>query len=285
MPVHLIIATHTTRHLEAVLKGASLLSPRADTISLTCDVSDPEISNLTTTSAQLFGIEILYTQRKHHGIARPAQTRNNALRALMDHGHTSGLLVFLDGDMILCPGALNRHLELAKTYAVIAGERLNLTEEETPEFSRNLIKKNGYATIHAPEEMKRLKRVDRKRKEHLFFRRFGLAKPMKPKITGCHFSFRFEELIKLNGFDERFMGYGAEDDDLARRAHKARLKYTTAAQKILAYHLYHPTRSVGSWKHNDGPRVLQNEPWQVRCEHGIANPLPQHEPITETLAP
>ncbi|MDF7807233.1 galactosyltransferase-related protein [Pontiellaceae bacterium B12219] len=282
---HLIIVTHTTRHLEAVLKGVSLLNPRPSTISVTCDVNKPEIEALIKASADEFKLQIYYTARTHHGIARPAQTRNNAVRTLMEHGHTSGQLIFIDGDMILVPSAIQQHLNLAEKYSVIVGERYNLLEEETPEFKQNLFKNIiPEIDIHSAE-FQRLIKVDKKRKTQILLRRLGLTKPGKPKVIGCHFSIRFSDFIEINGFDERFTGYGGEDDDIGRRSHKKGLRYHTVAATIPAYHLYHPTRSYGKWKDNEGPAVYNDESWEVRCKPGLTSPTPQHEIQEKVLSP
>lgn len=284
-PVHLIIITHTTRHLEAVLKGITLLTPQPTTISVTCDVDDPEIEHLIKFCVDQFNLQIYYTAREHHKIARPAQTRNNAIRTLMDNDHSSGQLIFIDGDMILSPHAIKQHRELSAKYNLIVGERFNLSELDTPAFQQLLMEDKIPLVDEHSDEFKRLVKVDKKRRQHARLRRLGLTKPGKPKVIGCHFSIRFSDFIKINGFDERFTGYGGEDDDIGRRAHKSGLRYHTAAAAIPSYHLYHPTRSYGKWKDNEGPAVYNNEPWEIRCKLGLVTPAAQHNPRAEMLTP
>ena len=185
-PAHLVIITHTTRHLEAVLKGASLLFPQPATISVTCDVDKPDIEQLAQACARQFGIEIHYTARKHHNLFRAAQTRNNGVRTLMDHGHSSGRLVFIDGDIILTPDAIQKHIDLGERYDTIACERYNLTEAQTPLISDRLLADDRFPDIEmSQEELRRLHRIDKKGRQHVLLRRFGLTKPNKPKLISA----------------------------------------------------------------------------------------------------
>lgn len=286
MSVHLIITTHTTRHLEAVLKATSLLSPPPTTVSITCDVDKPEIKQLAQACADQFGIAIYYTAREHHNIFRAAQTRNNGVRTLMKQGHSDGRLIFIDGDMILCRDAIQKHIDLGERFDTIACERYNLTEAQTPAISDTLLKEGRFPEIQMPqEELQRLLKIDKKRKKNLLLKRFGLTKPAKPKLISCHFSIPIEAFIELNGFDECYQGYGCEDDDLGRRSHKHGLRYGTAASAIPAYHLYHPTQANQNWAENPGSKRFQNEPWKVCCEHGLSNPYAQHAPVIEILKP
>jgi hypothetical protein len=283
-PTHLIIITHTTRHLEPVLRAASLLTPQPTTLSVTCDVDKPEIKQLAQVCAERFGIEIYYTAREHHNLFRAAQVRNNGVRTLMSHGHSTGRLIFIDGDMILCRDAIQKHIDLGEQFDTIACERYILTEQQTPSISNTLVKENRFPEIDmAKEELQRILKVDKKRKQHQRLKRFGLTKPAKPKLISCHFSMPFEAFIKLNGFDECYQGYGCEDDDLGRRSHKLGLRYRTAASEIPAYHLFHPTQASQNWADNPGSKRFQSEPWDICCESGLLNPYPQNTPVIEVF--
>jgi predicted glycosyltransferase involved in capsule biosynthesis len=285
MPSHLIIPTHTTRHLETVLKNASLLTPAPTTVSVTCDVNHSEIQHLVETCAKRFGFEIHYTAREHSGIMRLSQTRNNGVRTLLNHGHESGLLIFIDGDIVLQQQAIRQHLALAKKADVIACERYNLTEQETLGYTSRIMKGENCSPHQSPDELSRLQHLDKNRRKHLFLRKFGLTKPGKPKIIGCHFSVNLDKYIEVNGFDEAYEGYGCEDDDFARRLHRMGCRYNTAAVDIPAFHLYHPSQAGKAWKDNPGSRRYKENSWKPRCEYGLDTPLPQAEPVSMLFKP
>lgn len=280
LPVHLIISTHTTRHLETVLKGAFLLNPAPVTLSVTCDVDDPQIEDVVKSCSKQFNLCIFYTARKHHGIFRAAQVRNNGVRTLLENGHDNGLLLFTDGDMVLEPDAILKHSQLASDSDVIACERRNLSEKQTLELCNQISEGIPYQIRDLQHEEERLRKVDHKRRKHVLLKKIGLTKPGKPKVISCHFSIRFSAFMAINGFDEAYEGYGCEDDDLGRRAHKSGLKYCTGAADIKAYHLYHPSQAAGHWADNPGSKRFMESSWQPRCEQGIDNPLSQHDVTT-----
>ncbi len=77
-----------------------------------------------------------------------------------------------------------------------------------------------------------------------FLRKLGLAPAHKPKILGCHFSLFRDDAERVNGFDEKFTGWGLEDDDFARRLYKAGMRGRSVILEARALHLWHP--AVGS---------------------------------------
>ena len=100
---------------------------------------------------------------------------------------------------------------------------------------------------------KHLAKIQGRFQRNLFLRRLGLSAPHKPKILGCHFSLFREDVERVNGFDEKFTGWGLEDDDFAKRLYKAGLRGRSVILEARALHLSHP--SVGS-----KPRTISESP-------------------------
>ena len=70
-------------------------------------------------------------------------------------------------------------------------------------------------------------------------------------IRGCNMSFFREDLVKVNGFEEKIQGWGREDSEIAVRLFnngigKKRLKFGA-----LTYHIYH--------KENDRSGLAEND--------------------------
>ncbi|HRQ72549.1 MAG TPA: hypothetical protein PLU35_05935, partial [Phycisphaerales bacterium] len=90
--LHLLIATHTTRHLAPCLAALANQTRPPDTVTVSCDTDDHAIPELIRAVWPLVADRlrgrslpvppIRVVQRPHQGEARPAQVRNNALRAL-----------------------------------------------------------------------------------------------------------------------------------------------------------------------------------------------------------
>jgi GT2 family glycosyltransferase len=76
----------------------------------------------------------------------------------------------------------------------------------------------------------------------------------------------------VNGFDERFVGWGYEDDDFARRLYKAGFEPRSVIATARAMHLWHPTLApAAGGRHRDRPNRAYFRRWFVpaRCKEGL----------------
>lgn len=301
----MLIPTHTTRHL--ALCVASLrhqtTAPRA--VIVTCDNDDPAIGALLNdvwpATARVLrertgggrGGEapiLLHAFRPTLGQARLNQVRNNGVRTLQSEGLAgdNDLIIVCDGDTMLEPGAVAKHLSLARAGAdVIVCYRIELTEAQTPGVTMNDVAGSReafeamVARYDTPAARADLDARQRRYERAIRLRQWlpgwsGIIKPHKPKILGGHHAVRVRALRAVNGFDERFGGYRFNDDDLGRRlyAHRPRLHVRVAVSDITAVHLWHPIRAP--MRLQDAPGYdLFRQPWVTRAALGLDNPREQ----------
>jgi hypothetical protein len=71
------------------------------------------------------------------------------------------------------------------------------------------------------------------------------VKSHKPKLLGGHHAITVARLREINGYDEEYVGYGFDDDDVSRRLYALRPmpRIAIAADRIIAFHLWHPSRA------------------------------------------
>ncbi|MCA1809529.1 MAG: hypothetical protein LC725_08795 [Lentisphaerae bacterium] len=102
-------------------------------------------------------------------------------------------------------------------------------------------------------------------------RRLRLARRHKPKILGCHFSLFREDIEKVNGFDENFVGWGMEDDDFALRLHQAGLDAKSVILTARAMHLWHPATASKPAALRDTPNAdyFHRAHVDTRCRKGL----------------
>ncbi|HEY0504756.1 MAG TPA: glycosyltransferase family 2 protein [Lysobacter sp.] len=102
-------------------------------------------------------------------------------------------------------------------------------------------------------------------------------------IKTCNQGWWREDLVALNGFDERFEGWGREDRDLAERAFHAGLKRRSLRFAGLATHLYHPERHEEGASPNDGLLAETRATGRVRSPLGLDRHLAQfaREPLPD----
>jgi len=55
-----------------------------------------------------------------------------------------------------------------------------------------------------------------------------------------------EDLLRINGFDERYTSWGREDSDIAMRMMHSGVKRINLKWAAICYHLYHPIKQTSS---------------------------------------
>jgi hypothetical protein len=60
------------------------------------------------------------------------------------------------------------------------------------------------------------------------------------KIRGCNMSFWKSDLVAINGFEERIIGWGCEDTELVDRLYHIGIKRKNIKGLAPCVHLYHP---------------------------------------------
>jgi hypothetical protein len=99
--------------------------------------------------------------------------------------------------------------------------------------------------------------------------RLRLAKPSKQSLGG-HFSIYRKDIEYVNGYDENFVGWGAEDEDLGIRLVSAECYGRSVIRSSRVLHLWHP-REMGDKHWKDGPNIeyLNRRYIPFYCENGL----------------
>lgn len=274
-----VISTHTSRHLEPVLAGVAAQSRRPDRTVISCDVADAAIEEVARRAAERHGLDLLVVSRSHQGESRSSQVRNNGVRAL---GAGADHLVFLDGDCCPDPACFAAHESLLARGELVIGFRYDLTPGQTEAFDTEALSLGRPPVSVSGDQRRALHARDRRYRRAAWLRRFGLAKPHKPKLLSANFAVAASMFSLVNGFDEEYLGYGGEDDDLGRRIYAAGGRPVVGIREATVYHLWHPTRAARRWADAPGiARFKLNTP--VRAVHGLDRPYPQPEPAVLSL--
>ncbi|HMN40009.1 MAG TPA: galactosyltransferase-related protein [Phycisphaerales bacterium] len=274
---HVIISTHTTRHLRATLLGVAIQSPRPATVVVSIDNDRSEVRELCGACAGEFSLPILVVWRAFPGEVRVGQVRNNGVRALAGAGVEAGdWLHLLDGDSVCRPGMLATAERLRAGHDLLIGGRVLLTEEQTGAYDEAALAEGGSPVAHTPEQLAERAARDGRYRRQQFFKRFGLVKAHKPKVLGANHACTLGMYERVNGYDETFRGAWREDDDFGRRVHLAGGRARVAVEDVCVDHLWHPLnpQKRENWSElsseSSGPH-----PWMPRA--GLSNPLPQGE--------
>jgi len=155
----------------------------------------------------------------------------------------SDYLIFIDADCIPHRGFIEGHLNHLQKNISLTGRRVNLSQKITSQLSEKnvregFLEKNIFVLI----------------KDGLFGESFDVEKGLYLRnifllnllnrknrgLLGCNFSAFKEDLIKINGFDERYEAPSiGEDSDVQFRLELSGVKIKSINHTAVQYHLYH----------------------------------------------
>ena len=221
--------------LIACLRALALGIQRVDEVVVSDDGSSTDNVQRMQAAFPDLPFTVRYVRQEDRGY-RLAAARNNALRQA-----TGDYIISLDCDILLMPGAVMAHVRSARRGWFLAANRAYVGAVETEEALQQAMHRRLLEVLWADADRRHLRRTHRQFQRNVWLRRFGLAKRHKPKILGCHFSIFREDIERVNGFDEAYVGWGLEDDDFAMRLHKAGVCGRSLILEADALHLWHPS--------------------------------------------
>ena len=170
-------------------------------------------------------------------------------------------LIFLDGDCIPHRKFVEEHCKARREGFVVAGRRVDLPavlsegmsvgKVASPGFERKLVWPLLYAGIVRGEKhMENCIRITSPTLSRWFIRQ------RYEGILGCNFSMYKSDLLKANGFDERYVNPGTgEDTDLEDRLVRLGIRPLVMNHYATVYHKKHRRLDI----HNEANRILYEE--------------------------
>lgn len=157
----------------------------------------------------------------------------------------SNYLIFCDGDCMPNSHFVEEHIKNRSLGCVLAGRRVNLSEGITAMITKDIIA-SGKLEKRLTIKMI-LHRLFKREGSHIenaiyFKYRFIRRRINKKKkgILGSNFSLFKEDLLAVNGFDERYRAPAVgEDSDLRYRLELNGIKIIPVKHLAIQYHLYH----------------------------------------------
>jgi glycosyltransferase involved in cell wall biosynthesis len=210
-----------------------------------------------------YNFPIIHASQPKKGF-RPAAARNSAIR------HTSGdYLIFLDCDFAVLSGAIKSHIDASKPGRFVAGFCKYLDEERTNKIFEEGVSDNLLEDLYTSLPEEPIIKDHRRFARHRIFFKLGLASARKQRLSS-HFSIHREDIERVNGYDENFVGWGGEDEDLAIRLAASGLKGKSIMRKARVLHLWHP-KEIGDkhWKDGSNIEYLKRKNIPFFCKNGL----------------
>jgi len=221
--------------LGAVLEGFRVQDNRDFEMVIADDGSTEDTAKLIAELMAHMPFPVRHVWQEDRGF-RAAAVRNRAVAAAQ-----GDYLIFLDGDCIPFPDFVGRHLALAEPGWFVAGNRILLSRLFTDRVLREKIPIHSWGFLRWSFARVRgwINRfVPIIRLPDGGYRRLKATQWQGAKT--CNLAAWRHDLIKVNGFDERYQGWGHEDADLVVRLIRAGVQRKEARLAVPVLHLWHP---------------------------------------------
>lgn len=227
---------------------------------------DIESEAVKFASGEGFPSEIIYVRQEHKGF-RLAKNRNNGIK------NSSGdLLIFLDSDLLLTKDYVKVMIDNIREGVFLTSYPVRLTKEQSEKITLNEIKDFSFLNMLEKKQVKKIKKQYRK---DLFYFYFDYMLPrayrVQPKLRGGACAILKKDLIAINGYDENYVGWGNEDDNLSRRLYMYGLRGYNPSYNDFPIHLwhepYHQGKRLNMNYHQSERKKIERGNW--KCENGL----------------
>ncbi len=249
--------------LRKALRGYLRQTTQDFSLAIADDGSTSEIRNwlesfARETAAQ--GIELEHIWHEDLGFRR-SMILNEAVRQAADET----LLIFSDGDCIPPADFVEKHIRAHVSGSFHVGGAYRLGQAESEAITKQDIDSGAFESLGREAHRKDLSR-------RRFKSRWGTLLRLKnrPKVLGLNMAIDRTLFEDVNGFDEKFVGYGLEDSDLRDRVMRRspRPHVVNFYGENDVYHLWHPLnnsasrRELPTWNYYKKSRP-------IRCMDGL----------------
>ena len=232
--------------LAAVLRGYALQDDPEFELIVADDGSTDDTRSAIDAFRSQSGMPVKQVWQVDRGF-RAAAARNRALAAT-----DADYVIFTDGDCVPSRGFVAAHKQLAEPGCFLAANRILLSEA----FTRRVLAEglpihtwdwSRWALAWARRDVNRLLPLLRLRD--------GGFRRRRPRqwegVKTCNLSAWRSDLLRVNGLDETYSGWGLEDSDLVIRLLHAGVSHKSARFAAPVFHLWH--------RENDRSRLAENQ--------------------------
>lgn len=218
-----------------------------------------------------FKIKHIYQEDKGF---RKTRALNNAVRE-----SEGDYLIFCDQDLIFPNDYIEKILKNAKKNEYLMGRAHNTEIDEKNIILKKLNETKDYSLIEEvipksySEDMLHQYKLDKKRRilQRLFLNKRGI------RLAGMSYGLFKDDYLKVNGYDEKYQGWGYEDDDFGNRLCVSGVKSRELKTDMIQLHLYHPfdpskKKSLNEeYYYKRKKEIFKNNDYF--CKYGIKNSI------------
>ena len=236
MKISVIVPVYNRlEHLRALFLCLLRQKKQADELIITDDGSSQKVLDFIGDLIPEAKFKVKHIYQEDKGF-RKTRALNNAVR------NSSGdLLIFCDQDLIFGEEYVETIAGNIKENIFLMGRAHTLKREEKDFVLENIEKINSYEEIvkNLPDSyIPTIKKMLNEDKRRRLLKTFKLAK-RGIKLVGMSYALMKNAYIKVNGYDENYIGWGQEDDDFGSRLTVAGINGKELVTKNIQLHLWH----------------------------------------------
>jgi glycosyltransferase involved in cell wall biosynthesis len=225
--------------LRLVLAGFARQSQKSFEIIIADDGSNPAIVEELQHMIPSFPLPLRHVWHPDEGWRKNIILNKAILEANSDY------IIFVDGDCIPHRHFIREHLLARAKNLVLTGRRVLLSRNISESLTVNKVRHGFLEHLLFPwMVLERLAGRGEFIENALYFRSKWIRKRINKKdkgMLGSNFSLHKEDLLAINGFDERYLSpYVGEDTDLEYRLRLQGCRFRHLKHLAVQYHFFHP---------------------------------------------
>ncbi len=252
--------------LRLALRGLARQSTPPAEVLIADDGSEVDLTPVLTRLAADMPFSLIHLWQPHQGF-RAARSRNNAIFRAQGN-----ILAFLDQDTVPHSDWLEAHVAGLESERVSLGDVIPLSEAEVAGLDESAVRSGLFEGAFSDVNRHRLSRLQRRYSFYAWLRRAGIPVKAKPRLRSSNFAIPAACLREVNGFDEAYVGWGQEDDDLGRRLYRLGVHPLIRVTAARVAHWPHPPRRPADWNSGaNSRRFREGDSRLARCEAGLSH--------------
>ncbi|HXH99709.1 MAG TPA: glycosyltransferase family 2 protein [Sphingobacteriaceae bacterium] len=229
-----------------------------DEVIIADDGSGEETKNLINLHTKTFPVPLIHIWQPDKGFEL-STIRNKGIAA-----STKNYIIQIDGDLILHPKFIADHINFARPGAFVTGSRVIMSEElskkvlNKKDICINIFSK-GISNLSNGFRFSSLRNLlaERYRNNDIYYMR------------GCNMAFWREDLLRVNGYNEEFIGWGREDNEIAFRLINLGIQKRILKMGAVVYHIWHKEHTRTDFNLNNKILADTIDNKIIKCRDGI----------------
>jgi glycosyltransferase involved in cell wall biosynthesis len=256
--ISLVITTYNWKAaLELTLLSLARQTQMPAEVLIADDGSLPDTGEMVHEWAQRLPVPLRHIWQPDEGF-RVSRSRNRAIAASRGE-----YVLIVDGDMTLHQEFVSDHARAARRGYFIQGVRL-LTK---PATAQRMLREKTMDLGFFSRGIRRRRHTVRNRA--LSWLVYQQVHTHQKALRSSNQGYWREDLLRVNGFDERMVGWGREDNEIAARLYNVGIRRRNLKFAALAIHLYHTVRHPVGVNPNDVILHATIAEKRTRCALGI----------------